>query len=50
MKGDAPSAGEVSVMVVPNSGTGELTGLTGSLIIHIDAQGKHTWAFDYSLP
>jgi hypothetical protein len=50
MKGDAPSAGELSVMVVPNSGTGELTGLTGSLMIHIDAQGKHAWTFDYSLP
>ena len=50
MKGDAPSAGELSVMVVPNSGTGELTGLTGSFLIHIDAQGKHTWTFDYSLP
>ena len=50
MKGDAPSAGELSVMVVPNSGTGELTGLAGSLIILIDAQGKHTWTFDYSLP
>jgi hypothetical protein len=50
MKGDAPSAGELSVTVVPNSGTGELTGLTGSLMIHIDAQGKHTWSFDYSLP
>lgn len=50
MKGDAPSAGVLSVTVVPNSGTGELTGLTGSLMIHIDAQGKHTWTFDYSLP
>jgi hypothetical protein len=50
MKGDSPSAGELSVTVVPNSGTGELTGLTGSLMIHIDAQGKHTWSFDYSLP
>jgi uncharacterized protein DUF3224 len=50
MKGDAPSAGELSVVVVPNSGTGELTGLTGSLMIHIDAQGRHTWTFDYSLP
>jgi hypothetical protein len=38
------------VMVVPNSATGELTGLTGSLNIHIDSQGKHTWTFDYSLP
>ena len=50
MKGDAPSAGELSVTVVPNSGTGELTGLAGSLMIHIDAQSKHTWTFDYSLP
>jgi Protein of unknown function (DUF3224) len=50
MKGDAPSAGDLSVTVVPNSGTGELTGLTGSLMIRVDAQGKHTWTFDYSLP
>ena len=50
IKGDSPSAGELSVTVVPKSGTGELTGLTGSLMIHIDAQGKHTWTFDYSLP
>ncbi len=50
MKGDTASAGELSITVVPNSGTGELTGLTGSLTIHIDAQGKHTWTFDYSLP
>jgi hypothetical protein len=50
MKGDAPSQGDLSVTVVPNSGTGELTGLTGSLMIHIDTQGKHTWTFDYSLP
>jgi Protein of unknown function (DUF3224) len=50
MKGGASSAAELSVTVVPNSGTGELTGLTGSLDIQIDAQGKHTWTFDYSLP
>src|SRR5580698_9890666 len=50
MKGDAPSAGELSVTVVPNSGTGELTGLTGSLMIYFDDKGKHTWTFDYSLP
>jgi hypothetical protein len=48
MKGAA--AGELSITVVPNSGTGELTALTGSLTINIDAQGKHTWTFDYSLP
>ena len=50
MKGDDPSKGDLSVTVVPSSGTGELTGLTGSLMIHIDAQGKHTWTFDYSAP
>jgi hypothetical protein len=50
MKGDAPSAGELSVTVIPNSGTRELTGLAGLLMIQIDAQGKHTWSFDYSLP
>ena len=50
MKSDSPSAGDLSVLVVPNSGTGELTGLTGSLTIHIDASGKHTWTFDYYLP
>jgi hypothetical protein len=48
MKGGATSAGELSITVVPNSGTGELTGITGSLKIEIDAQGKHTWTFDYS--
>jgi Protein of unknown function (DUF3224) len=50
MKGDSTSAGDLSVLVVPNSGTGELTGLTGSLNIQIDASGKHTWTFDYYLP
>ena len=50
MKGEAPSAGELSVTVVPNSGTGELAGVAGSLMIHIDAQGGHTWTFDYSIP
>jgi hypothetical protein len=50
MKGDAASAGDLSVTVVPSSGTGELAGLSGSLMIHVDAQGKHTWTFEYSLP
>src|SRR6204780_5005998 len=50
MKGDAPSAGELSVMVVPNSGTGELTGLTASPVVPIYPHGTHPWTFDYSLP
>ncbi len=41
---------ELSVTVVPDSGTGELSGLTGSLTIDIAADGKHSYTFDYSLP
>lgn len=36
--------------VVPGSGTGELAGLTGTVEIAVDAEGKHTLALDYSLP
>jgi hypothetical protein len=38
-----------NITVVPDSGTGQLTGLTGKLTVIIDA-GKHSYAFDYSLP
>lgn len=37
-----------SITVVPDSGTGELTGLAGSMIINIE-QGKHFYQFDYTL-
>jgi hypothetical protein len=42
----APS---LSIHVVPDSGTEELVGLTGSMQIQIE-QGKHFYTFDYSLP
>jgi hypothetical protein len=42
----APS---LSIRVVPDSGTGELTGLDGTLGIRIEA-GVHHYDFDYSLP
>lgn len=42
----APS---LSITVVPDSGTDELTGLTGKLNIII-ADGKHSYEFEYSLP
>jgi hypothetical protein len=45
MKGDAPSAGELSVMNVPNSGTGELTRTHSSIST---LRVKHNWTFDYS--
>ncbi|WP_322081111.1 DUF3224 domain-containing protein [Burkholderia sp. BCC1972] len=38
-----------SITVVPDSGTGELLGLSGSMIIHID-DGLHSYGFDYELP
>lgn len=39
----------LSIMVVPDSGTGELTGLSGTLSIHI-IDGKHFYDFIYSIP
>lgn len=36
--------------VVPDSGTGDLLGLTGTLTIHVAPDGKHTYGFDYALP
>jgi hypothetical protein len=39
----------LSVTVVPDSGTGELTGLTGTFNIII-SEGKHFYEFAYSLP
>jgi hypothetical protein len=39
----------LSVTVVPDSGTGQLTGLTGKMNIII-ADGKHSYDFEYSLP
>jgi hypothetical protein len=35
--------------VVPDSGTGELSGLSGSMAIVID-HGKHSYTMDYQLP
>jgi hypothetical protein len=37
------------VTVVPDSGTGELSGLTGTVTIDI-VDGKHLYDFEYSLP
>ncbi|MGY4723975.1 DUF3224 domain-containing protein [Burkholderia pyrrocinia] len=38
-----------SITVVPDSGAGELLGLSGSMIINID-NGRHSYIFDYALP
>lgn len=39
----------LSVSVVPDSGTGELAGIAGTLEIEIDAGGHH-YVLDYTLP
>ncbi|MDB4976040.1 MAG: hypothetical protein JWN48_4381 [Myxococcaceae bacterium] len=40
---------QLSVTVVPDSGTGELEGLSGRMKIII-AEGKHSYEFEYELP
>lgn len=46
MNRGAPS---LTITVVPDSGTGELTGLSGMMNIIIEG-GKHSYEFDYTLP
>jgi hypothetical protein len=38
------------IIVVPDSGTGELAGLAGSMKIVIAEGGKHFYEFEYELP
>jgi hypothetical protein len=40
---------QLSINVVPDSGTGQLVGLAGKFDIQIDA-GKHSYDFEYTLP
>lgn len=42
-------AGHLTITVVPDSGTGQLKGLSGKMTINI-AEGKHSYDFEYSLP
>ena len=39
----------LTLIVVPDSGTDDLTGLSGSMTIEID-HGKHSYTMDYVLP
>ena len=41
--------GKLTVVVIPDSGTGDLTGLTGAMTIQI-TKGGHFYEFEYSLP
>ena len=40
--------GQLSVTVVPDSGTGELEGLAGKMTINVE-EGKHSYEFEYTL-
>lgn len=46
MKRGAP---ESTITVVPDSGTGELAGLTGSMRIKVAADGGHSYEFDFKI-
>jgi hypothetical protein len=47
MTGGAP---DLTIAVVPDSGTGELAGITGKMKIIIAADGKHSYELEYTLP
>jgi hypothetical protein len=40
---------QLTITVVPDSGTGQLGGLAGNFTIKI-AEGKHSYEFEYTLP
>ena len=40
----------LEITVVPDSGTGQLKGLSGSMAIQIAPDGKHSYDFTYSVP
>ena len=42
-------APQLTITVVPDSGTGQLAGLAGTMVITI-AEGKHSYEFTYTLP
>jgi hypothetical protein len=44
-----PSGLNMTVKVVPGSGTGELKGIAGAFTIHID-KGQHSYDLEYTLP
>jgi len=42
-------AGDLNIIVIPDTGADELTGLSGKMNIIIEG-GKHSYEFDYELP
>jgi hypothetical protein len=46
----AQNVPQLTVVVVPDSGMGELKGLTGKMMIIIAADGEHSYDLEYGLP
>jgi len=44
------NAPPLSIVVVPDSGIGELKGLAGKMLINIAGDGKHSYELEYTLP
>ena len=42
-------AGELNIIVVPDSGAGDLTSLAGKMAIDIAADRTHSYDFEYTL-
>ena len=40
---------DITITVVPDSGSGGLTGLAGKMVIDIAADGKHSYTFEYTI-
>jgi hypothetical protein len=47
MTGGVP---QLRITVVPESGSGQLEGISGKMTIKITPTGKHTYDFEYTLP
>ena len=41
---------DLTILIAPDSGTGELAGIAGKMTITIAADGKHSYEFEYTLP
>lgn len=40
---------QLTIAVIPDSGTGELSGITGTMAINIAPGGKHSYDFEYTI-
>jgi Protein of unknown function (DUF3224) len=41
---------DLTILVAPDSGTGQLAGISGKMTINIAPDGKHSYDFEYTLP